>query len=178
VGLVHVEIEVSRDGGPRLPVEFLVDSGAKYSVLPRRVWRHLALEPKRRLRFRLADGTPLWRSISECRFTYEDTDAMSPVVLGGRGDVALLGAVTLETLGLVLNPFTRRLRPARMMLATLAWSEPRSVCRILVPPAPESTVESLIEALGTGPRADPEFLGVVEAITRTQPCLPCSPWDE
>jgi hypothetical protein len=128
VGLVHVEIEVSRDDGPRLQVEFL-----------------------------------------------EDTDAMSPVVLGGRGDVALLGAVTLETLGLVLNPFTWRLKPARM---TLARPEPRSVCRIVPPPAPESTVESLIEALVTGPRADPEFLETVEAITRAQPCLPRSPWDE
>ncbi len=33
------------------------------------------------------------------------------------GDEALLGAVTLEELGLVLNPFQRSLQPARMMLA-------------------------------------------------------------
>lgn len=30
-----------------------------------------------------------------------------------------LGAVTLETLGLVLNPLTRRLQPMRMLLARL-----------------------------------------------------------
>ncbi len=54
----------------------------------------------------------------------------------------------------------------------------RPVCRIAPPPTPESTVESLIEALVSGPRVDPEFLETVEVITRAQPRLPRSPWDE
>lgn len=41
----------------------------------------------------------------------------TPVILAEPGDEALLGAVTLEILGLVLNPFTRELQPMRMMLA-------------------------------------------------------------
>jgi len=45
-------------------------------------------------------------------------------------------------------------------------------------PAPESTVESLLAALIRGPRVDPEFLETVETITRTQPKVPRSPWDE
>lgn len=45
--------------------------------------------------------------------------ATSPVVLGEREDEALLGAVTLETLGLMLNPLTRTLQPMRMLLAGL-----------------------------------------------------------
>ena len=43
--------------------------------------------------------------------------ATSPVVLGGPGDAALLGAVTLETLGLMLNPLSRELLPMRLMLS-------------------------------------------------------------
>jgi len=39
------------------------------------------------------------------------------VILGEGDDEALLGAVTLESLGLVLHPFERSLRPMRMMLA-------------------------------------------------------------
>jgi len=39
------------------------------------------------------------------------------VILGEPGDEALLGVVTLEILGLVLRPFDRALRPARMLLA-------------------------------------------------------------
>ena len=34
MGLVRVEMEVSANGGGCQPVEFLVDSGAVYSVLP------------------------------------------------------------------------------------------------------------------------------------------------
>src|SRR5262245_52110428 len=117
MGLVYVDIEVSRDGGRSEPVRFLVDSGAIYSVIPQRVWRALGLKPKRTLEFTLADGTTVQRKVSECRFTYEGLDAASPVILGERNDEPLLGSVTLENLGLVLNPFDRTLKPMRMMLA-------------------------------------------------------------
>ena len=39
------------------------------------------------------------------------------VILGEADDEALLGVVTLEILGLVLNPFKRILQPMKMMLA-------------------------------------------------------------
>jgi len=39
------------------------------------------------------------------------------VILGEPGDEPLLGVVTLEILGLTLNPFTRQLQPMRMLLA-------------------------------------------------------------
>jgi hypothetical protein len=41
----------------------------------------------------------------------------TPVILGEPGDEALLGAITLEILGFVLNPFNRSLQPMRIMLA-------------------------------------------------------------
>ena len=118
MGLVYLDLEVSRDGGPRETVSFLVDSGAAYSVLPWRVWRKLGLKPKRSLDFSLADGTTVRRRLSECRFRYRDVDATSPVVLGERHDAPLLGTVTLENMGLVLNPFERTLKPMRLTLAS------------------------------------------------------------
>lgn len=119
MGLVRVEVDVSRDGGPRETVEFLVDSGAMYSVLPWRVWRALGLKPTRTMKFTLADGTTVRRRLSDCRLTYQGIDVPSPVILGERRDVALLGTVTLESMGLVLNPFTRTLKPMRMMLGSV-----------------------------------------------------------
>ena len=124
MGVVFVTAEVRRDGGPSRTVEFLVDSGATYSVLPRSVWRKLGLKPTRSMRFALADGTPVRRRLSECRFNYQGIDAASPVVLGERNDVALLGTVTLEIMGLVLNPFDRTLRPMRLIMADLGRSPP------------------------------------------------------
>ena len=67
--------------------------------------------------FVLADGTTIRRDVSHCLFTYRGITAPSPVVLGEPRDEALLGTITLEALGLVLNPFERTLRPMRMRLA-------------------------------------------------------------
>jgi predicted aspartyl protease len=95
----------------------LVDSGASYTVLPEKVWKGLGLRPKRELTFTLADGTELPRKVSECLIRYNGLEGHTPVILGERGDQPLLGAVTLEILGLVLNPFTRTLQPMKLMVA-------------------------------------------------------------
>jgi hypothetical protein len=57
------------------------------------------------------------REIGSCSVSLEGLgDTPTPIILGQPGDVALLGAVTLEELGLVLNPFTRTLHPAALLL--------------------------------------------------------------
>jgi predicted aspartyl protease len=119
VGLTYVDGRVRAPGDRRRPrrVRFLVDSGAVYSVLRRDDWRALRLKPERDLDFVLADGTTLTRGVSECTFEIEGRRATSPVVLGESEDESLLGAVTLETLGLMLNPLNRTLQPMRMVLA-------------------------------------------------------------
>jgi predicted aspartyl protease len=66
--------------------------------------------------FTLADGTTVERQVSECRIEMAQGEGYTPVILGEAGDEALLGVVTLEILGLVLNPFTRNLQPMRMLL--------------------------------------------------------------
>jgi predicted aspartyl protease len=121
MGVTYVRAKVSRPDarGRRVDVRFMVDSGALYSVLPEKVWHALKLKPLRSAEFVLADGTPLTRGVSECRFEIAGQSAISPAVLGEKDDGALLGAVTLETLGLMLNPLNRELRPMRLMLARL-----------------------------------------------------------
>jgi predicted aspartyl protease len=119
MGLTYVEGRVRspnrRRRGRR--VRFLIDSGAVYSVLRHADWRALGLKPERDMEFVLADGTALTRGVSECVFEIEGQRATSPVVLGESEDEALLGAVTLETLGLMLDPLSRTLQPKRMLLA-------------------------------------------------------------
>jgi hypothetical protein len=71
--------------------------------------------------FTLVDGTKVKRGISECHIALAHgdgpTDGHTPVILGEPGDQPLLGAVTLEVLGLVLDPFKRTLQPMHGMLA-------------------------------------------------------------
>ena len=124
MGLTYIEGIVKAVGRRRSRrVRFLIDSGAVYSVLPRSDWQALGLRPGRELEFVLADGTTLTRGVSECTFDLEGRRATSPVVLGATEDQALLGAVTLETLGLMLNPLNRTLQPMRMVLARSARVE-------------------------------------------------------
>src|SRR5439155_4317586 len=106
VGITFIRGEVTGNS-KKLPVEFMIDSGTQYTVLPYEVWTALGLKPKRRDRFVLADGTPVERDVSECHISLPQGEGHTPVVLGERDDSALLGVVTLEELGFVLNPFTR-----------------------------------------------------------------------
>jgi len=117
MGVTYVEGEVKGPGGKKAAVRFLVDSGASYSLLAEEDWQAIGLERKRSARFTLADGTQVERAISECHITLPQGDAHTPVVLGEQDDEPLLGVVTLEILGLVLNPFNRTLQPMRMLLA-------------------------------------------------------------
>jgi clan AA aspartic protease len=119
MGLTRVRMVVKPVGRsrPARGVDFLVDSGAVYTVLPRPVWSALGLRAKDTMTFSLADGTSIERGLSEARFEYGGRDRVSPVVLGEGSDEPVLGAVTLETLGLVLNPLSREVAPMRLVLA-------------------------------------------------------------
>ncbi len=117
MAFIHFQGKVKGPKGKVAIVRFLVDSGATYTLLPHDVWRTMGLKPKRSVAFTLADGTTIKRQVSECYIILPQGEGHTPVILGERGDEPLLGAVTLEILGLVLNPFTRELQPMRMMLA-------------------------------------------------------------
>ena len=100
-------------------VEFLVDSGVVYSLVPGKILDELEIEPYKEMSFSLADGTSIKRKISSAYFEYEGEGGPAPVVYGEAGDTPLLGATTLESIGLVLNPFTRTLHPMRMLMAKM-----------------------------------------------------------
>lgn len=117
MGATYVEAVLRGPTGREVPMRFLVDSGATYSLVPFEVWNALELVATRTVTTVLADGTTVDRDVSECEFITEHGRGHSPVFLGQPGDHALFGVVTLEVLGLVLNPFTRSLHPMRMLLA-------------------------------------------------------------
>ena len=116
MGITYINGTVRGPAGSER-VDFLIDSGAMYSLLPHAVWRRLGLTANREERFALADGTRVSRPVSEWHFAVADRDGHAPVILGEPDDPeALLGVVTLENLGLVFDPFHRTLHPMRMLL--------------------------------------------------------------
>jgi clan AA aspartic protease len=114
-----LKVKEHRKSEKTAEVNFLVDSGAIYSLVPGKILDELGIDPYREMSFSLADGTTLKRKVCSAYFEYEGEGGPAPVVYGEEGDEPLLGATTLESLGLVLNPFTRTLHPMRMLMAKM-----------------------------------------------------------
>jgi predicted aspartyl protease len=116
MGVTYIQGVVTGPTGKQATVRFLVDSGATYTLLSHSDWQAIELTPKRSVTFTLADGSAIERKVSECHITLPQGEGHTPVILGEIGDEPLLGVVTLEILGLILNPFNRTLQPMRMLL--------------------------------------------------------------
>lgn len=67
----------------------------------------------------MANGTKTARRKGTALFKYGDQIGGADVIFGEEGDSMLLGAFTLEALGLVLDPLRRELKPLPMVLAVL-----------------------------------------------------------
>lgn len=119
MGLTVLTIEVGNSAHPNItrPVEFLVDSGAIYSVVSSEILEEMGIKPLKEEEFRLADGSKIIRKKGVAIFKYNDRIGGADVVFGEKGDACLLGALTLEALGLSLDPLKRELKPLPMVLA-------------------------------------------------------------
>jgi predicted aspartyl protease len=119
MGLTFLSVEVGNVAQTEKmrPLEFLVDSGAVYSVVPRGVLEDLGIHSIARQEFRLADGSRVARDKGVALFRYGDRVGGADVIFGESGDNTLLGAMTLEALGLALDPLRRELHPLPMLLA-------------------------------------------------------------
>lgn len=120
IGVTYVQVKVSnpRHPGERaIELEFLVDTGAIYSVVPRERLEALGVAHLERHQFTLADGTHQAYDVGEAFFELAGKVGTSKVIFGPPGVVPLLGALTLESLALMVNPVTRELLPMRLVLA-------------------------------------------------------------
>jgi predicted aspartyl protease len=132
MGLTVIDVEVASPARPRRrrTIEFLVDSGAIYSVVPAKVLRGLGIRPVCSEEFRLADGTKVVRKKGVALFRLGERVGGADVIFGEPGDSPLLGALTLGALGLFLDPIKRVLRPLPMILGTHAAAAPEHRCWI------------------------------------------------
>jgi clan AA aspartic protease len=118
MGLTFIDVVIANPGNPRKAkkLSLLVDSGAIYSIVPKDLLRRLGVKPHSTKTFILADGSEISRKIGDATFKLNGHQGASPVIFGEKGDSALLGTVSLEALGLLLDPIRRELRPLPMVL--------------------------------------------------------------
>jgi clan AA aspartic protease len=118
MGLIYIKATVINPANPkkRLKMEFLVDTGAMYSVVPKKVLSRLGIKSRESSDFTLADGTEIVRSLGNALFALDNVERASPVIFGEEGDTPLLGLVSLEALGYMLDPLRRELRALPRLL--------------------------------------------------------------
>ena len=110
MGALRVSIEIGDlQASTFETVEALVDTGANYMMIPRSILARLGISPDRRRTFALADGRERLFDMAHAAVRLDGVTS-STIVIFGEEDVApLLGAYTLASLGLAVDPSGKRL---------------------------------------------------------------------
>ena len=95
-----------------LELEFLVDTGAGYMVIPPGVAKRLSLEPIMRTTATLADKRVVEADYSSAYIKVMDREVPAPLLILD-SPMPLLGAFTLQALGLEVDPVEEEVKPSR-----------------------------------------------------------------
>jgi len=113
MGTFRVEVTVSNpdDRSRTRTLLLLVDTGSTYTTLPRDVIESLGVTPLGTRRVRLASGRVERWPVGAVSLRLEGEEAPTVCLIGPPGGPALLGAVTLESFALGVDPVGLRLVP-------------------------------------------------------------------
>jgi|SRR5215510_363818 len=122
MGTFTVEATVANLADPamRVTLPLLVDTGATWTTLPGDIAVNIGVAPLGTRRVRLADGRVEEWPAAAVHIILDGHESPTFCLIGPRGGPSLLGAVTLEELGLAVDPAARRLVPATGYLMSLA----------------------------------------------------------
>lgn len=117
MGTFHVTAQIgSLSDGRFQPVNLLVDTEASYTQVPASILQGLGVQPRTRRRFNLADVRQIVLDMGQARIRLNGDEGITVVVFGPEGAGTVLGAVTLEELGLAVDPLNQRLVPVEGLL--------------------------------------------------------------
>ena len=98
-------------------IELLVDTGSTYTWVSNVTLERLNVKVKTSRKFKTIDGRLLERKIGEVLMEYVNEKATRMVVFADKGDTEVLGVDALEGLGLEVDPITKQLKKAEVLLA-------------------------------------------------------------
>jgi predicted aspartyl protease len=93
-------------------IDAMVDTGASYSWILRTRLEHLDVHPVRRMQFRTIEGKTIERDLVPVFVAADGFTGGDNVVMAEPGDMGVIGAHTLESLGLTVDPVGKKLVPA------------------------------------------------------------------
>lgn len=96
-------------------LEAFVDTGAAFSWVSRARLERLGLSPSRRMPFRTIEGRVLERDMAAVYIASDGYSAPDVVVMAEEGEMEVLGAHSIEGLGLAADPVQKKLVPTIML---------------------------------------------------------------
>lgn len=116
MGTFRVQIEVGDPEGEGFQrFEALVDTGSSNTALPASVLRSLGVVPYRKAVFELADGRLIEAEIGRTWVRVNGDQELTQVVFAEEDTQPILGAITLEELGLGVDTIKQALIPVRRL---------------------------------------------------------------
>ena len=110
MGLTYSDFSVwSVDQKTEKKVNFLVDTGSLYSLIPEKLAKELNLQRLGDVELELADMTIIKKPLSFCLFGFEDRRGAANVVLCEDNVEPLLGATALEAMNLSVDPADQKI---------------------------------------------------------------------
>ena len=96
-------------------IDALVDTGSSYTSLPESMLDELRIERETTRNFELPDNRIVEYPLGETRVRINDREKTVPVVFAPNDTTPLIGATTLEILGLGINPVAETLVPVNAL---------------------------------------------------------------
>lgn len=116
MGHVWIDVEIFDQGKVKSKkVKGLVDTGATLTTLPESLAAELSITPVSEDKIQTASGI-LTIKKGRAVIRIENKEELQPVRISEIIDKVLIGSVTLETLGLRVNPITGRIEETQLLL--------------------------------------------------------------
>jgi predicted aspartyl protease len=114
MGIFTAKLRVWNPAGSSAAEEFevMVDTGASYSWVLRSRLEHLGVRPVRKMQFRTIEGHTIERELAPVFVATDGFTGGDNVVMAESGDMEVMGAHTLESLGITVDPVAKKLVPA------------------------------------------------------------------
>ena len=117
MGTFTAHIEVGDLAGVQvIEVEALVDTGSTYTALPSDFLTQVGVAQEGTRRFELADNQIVEYPVGQARIRLEGSGLVVLVVFAPPDSAPQLGATTLETFGLGVDPIGQKLVPVTALL--------------------------------------------------------------
>jgi clan AA aspartic protease len=126
MGLIHVTVTLraSQRSRKKYEADFLVDTGATDCMAPASKLRRAAIRPRGRMTYELANGTTMEYDFGLVEIEFMGELTSGRVVFGPENCEPLLGVTALESVGIVVEPATQRLK--RLPAVPLKVARPES----------------------------------------------------